>query len=86
MGQKLTQRTVLATTPDNLDLMHVVDVSDTTDSADGTSKKVTVGNLIPIDTDGTLAANSDTKIPSQKAVLTLVNNNSGDFLVSQIFS
>lgn len=46
MSQKLTQRTVLATTPDNADLMHVVDVSDTTDSAEGTSKQVTIANLL----------------------------------------
>lgn len=46
MGQKLTDRTELATTPDNADLMHVIDVSDTTDSAEGTSKKVTVANLL----------------------------------------
>jgi len=46
MGQPLTLRTELATTPDNADFMHVVDVSDTTDSAEGTSKKVTVANLL----------------------------------------
>jgi len=46
MGEPLTLRTELATTPDNADLMHVVDVSDTTDSAEGTSKKVTVANLL----------------------------------------
>lgn len=46
MGQPLTLRTELATTPDNADFMHVVDVSDTTDSTEGSSKKVTVGNLL----------------------------------------
>lgn len=46
MGQKLTARTALTSIASN-DLLHVVDVSDTTDSADGTSKKITQDNLIP---------------------------------------
>lgn len=109
MSEKLTQRTELSTAPDALDLFHVVDTSDTTDSAEGTSKKITYSNLIPdasttvkgkvelatdaetitgtdaaramtpsnltakIDTDGTLAGNLDTRIPSQKAVKTYVD-------------
>lgn len=44
--QKLTDRTELTSTATG-DLVHVVDVSDTTDSADGTSKKVQLSNLIP---------------------------------------
>lgn len=46
MGQKLTARTALTSIASG-DLLHVVDVSDTTDSADGTSKKITQDNLIP---------------------------------------
>jgi len=46
MGQKLTDRTALATTPDNADLLYIVDVDDTTDDATGTSKQITVANLL----------------------------------------
>lgn len=46
MGQKLTDRTALTSIASG-DLFHVVDVSDTTDSAEGTSKKITQDNLIP---------------------------------------
>ena len=46
MGQKLTDRTALTSIATG-DLFHVVDVSDTTDSAEGTSKKITQDNLIP---------------------------------------
>ena len=111
MGQPLTLRTELAETPASGDFLHVIDVSDTTDSPDGTSKKVqaqyltisdasttvkgkvelatdaetitgtdTVRAVTPanitakIDTDGTLAGNLDTRIPSQKAVKTYVDS------------
>ena len=114
MGQPLTLRTELAETPASGDFLHVIDVSDTTDSPDGTSKKVqaqyltisdasttvkgkvelatdaetitgtdTVRAVTPanitakIDTDGTLAGNLDTRIPSQKAVKTYVDDNGG---------
>ena len=43
--QRLTDRSALAETPADGDLIHVVDVSDTTDSADGTSKKVAYSNV-----------------------------------------
>ena len=46
MGQKLTDRTALTSIATG-DLFHVVDISDTTDSAEGTSKKITQDNLIP---------------------------------------
>ncbi|NCX94332.1 MAG: hypothetical protein EBX40_06630 [Gammaproteobacteria bacterium] len=46
MGQKLTDRTELTSIASG-DIIHVVDVSDTTDSAGGTSKKITQDNLIP---------------------------------------
>lgn len=42
----LTTRTELATTPADSDILHIVDVSDTTDNAAGTSKKIQVSNLI----------------------------------------
>lgn len=124
---KLTDKSALIT-PANDDLLYIVDVSDTTDSAQGTSKKIEFQNLVPvisypsllskpslgslapldylaydslvskpslgslapldfltysaivstpslipasfIDTDGTLSANSDTKIATQKATKT----------------
>ena len=50
MGQKLTDRTTLTSIAPG-DLLHVVDVSDTTDSAQGTSKKITQDNLIPDSSD-----------------------------------
>lgn len=42
----LTDRTELSEAPNNSDLVHVVDVSDTTDNAAGTSKKLTISNLL----------------------------------------
>lgn len=47
MGQRLDQRTALSTQPADGDLLHVIDVSDTTDNANGSSKKITYANLIP---------------------------------------
>lgn len=44
-GQKLTQRT-LATSAADADLLHIVDVSDSTDSLEGTSKKITKDNFL----------------------------------------
>lgn len=124
---KLTDKSALIT-PANDDLLYIVDVSDTTDSAQGTSKKIEFQNLVPVisypsllskpslgslapldylaydslvskpslgslapldfltysaivstpsliptsylDTDGTLAANSDSKLATQKATKT----------------
>lgn len=43
---RLTDRTELATTPASNDLIHIVDVSDTTDNASGTSKKIQYSNLV----------------------------------------
>ena len=43
---KLTAKTELAETPAIGDLFYVVDVSDTTEDAAGTSKKVTLANLV----------------------------------------
>lgn len=45
-NQRLTDRTELNETPNASDLVHVVDISDTTDNASGTSKKVTRANLV----------------------------------------
>ena len=39
-GQRLTDKTALTTTPGTGDLLMIVDVNDTTGSADGTSKKI----------------------------------------------
>lgn len=120
LSQKLTDRTELAEAPASGDFLHVVDVSDTTDSAEGTSKKVqaqyltiadasttvkgkvelatdaetitgtdTVRAITPsnltgkMDTDGTLAGNLDTRIPSQKAVKTYVDANAGSDIAPQ---
>ena len=41
----LTSRDPLAEAPNDADIIHIVDVSDTTDNAGGTSKKLTIGNL-----------------------------------------
>ena len=43
---KLTDRTELTVAPSDSDLVHIVDVSDATDDPLGTSKKVTIANLI----------------------------------------
>lgn len=45
MGTKVTDLTELATAPASDDVLHIVDVSDTTGGADGTSKKIQVSNL-----------------------------------------
>jgi len=43
--QRLTDKTALGTTPADDDLLMIVDVSDTSGSPEGTSKKITVANL-----------------------------------------
>lgn len=45
MANKKVSSLTELTTPANGDLLHIVDVSDTTDGSAGTSKKVQVGNL-----------------------------------------
>lgn len=71
MSQKLTDRTALAETPASGDLVHIVDVSDTTDSASGTSKKITTANLLggtqPLDADLTTLASSFTSASAASA-------------------
>lgn len=46
MGQKLTDRTELSVAPASDDFLHVVDVSDITDDALGTSKKIKYSNFV----------------------------------------
>jgi hypothetical protein len=43
---KLTELIALNETPNNADIAYVVDVSDTTDSPSGTSKKITISNML----------------------------------------
>ena len=45
MATKVTDLTELATTADNGDFLHIIDTSDTTGGAAGTSKKVLISNL-----------------------------------------
>ena len=45
MSERLTQQTELDESPADGDLVHVVDISDTTDNAAGSSRKMTVLNL-----------------------------------------
>lgn len=72
----LTTRTALAETPASGDLLHIVDVSDTTDNAAGTSKKITRANLV-----GGLAssgANSDiTSLTGLTTPLTVAQGGTG---------
>jgi hypothetical protein len=46
MAQKLTDKGSLGTTPESGDLFHIVDVSDTTSSPQGTSKKIAYSTLL----------------------------------------
>lgn len=46
-GIKITDLTPLATAASD-DLFYIVDVSDTTESPQGTSKQIAVGNLLPV--------------------------------------
>ena len=46
MAERLTDRTALTTKPADGDIVYLVDISDTTDNAAGTSKQETVQNLL----------------------------------------
>lgn len=46
MSEILTDRDALAAAPANGDFIHIVDISDTTDNAAGSSKKITVQNFL----------------------------------------
>ena len=56
-GQRLTDKTALTTTPGTGDLLMIVDVNDTTGSADGTSKKI--DNKFFIQTDKITISNAE---------------------------
>ena len=72
MGKKTTD---LATgIPAVNDWVEYIDRDDTTMAPSGTNKKALFSDISAIDTDGTLAANSDTKIASQKATRTYIAN------------
>jgi hypothetical protein len=45
MATKITDLTELAVAPDGTDVLHIIDVGDTTGGAAGTSKKIQVSNL-----------------------------------------
>jgi len=45
MSTKVTDLTELAATPDSTDVLHIVDVGDTSGGSAGTSKKIKVSNL-----------------------------------------
>lgn len=72
-NSKLSALTALAEAPADGDLVYLVDVSDTTDDAAGTSKKITASNLKSGLVAGTLVTTvgetgSDTNVPSEQAV------------------
>lgn len=46
MAERLTDKTALSTPPADGDLFHVVDISDTTGNAAGTSKKITIETIL----------------------------------------
>lgn len=46
MAKKLTELTEISVAPSGLDWLYLVDVSDLTDGADGTSKKISVANFL----------------------------------------
>ena len=46
MATKITDLVPLGTAPTNTDVLHIIDVSDTSGTASGTSKKITVSNLL----------------------------------------
>lgn len=70
---KLTDKTELATAPDSGDLVHIVDVSDTTSDPSGTSKKIEYSNLLSVvddltstDADKPLSANQGKTLNDDK--------------------
>jgi len=77
--QRLPERGELAEVPADDDLIHVCDISDTTDHATGTSKKWKIVHYLKTlfeavsNKKTTLADDSDTYYPSQKAVKTAVD-------------
>jgi hypothetical protein len=45
MGTKITDLTALATAPDTLDVIAIVDVDDPAHASSGTTKKITIADL-----------------------------------------
>ena len=78
-NQKLTDRNLMNEQLHDDDVIHIVDVSDTTDSPEGTSKKWKILTWLKTlfedksNKKTTLSDNSDTYYPSQKAVKTAVD-------------
>ncbi len=70
MGTKITNLTALATAPDTLDVVAIVDVSDPTQAPSGTTKKITIADL------GFLASGDN---------ISLLNNDSG-FITASDYS
>jgi len=70
MGTKITDLTALATAPDRLDVIAIVDVDDPAHAASGTTKKITIADL------GFLASGDN---------ISLLNNDSG-FITSSDYS
>ena len=78
-NQKLTDRNLMNEQLHDDDVIHIVDVSDTTDSPEGTSKKWKILTWLKTlfedksNKKTTLSENSDTYYPTQKAVKTAVD-------------
>lgn len=87
MAERLTDRTELTTPAVGTDLIYVVDVSDTTDNATGTSKKQTVATFLAGKTFGKNVINPGT--PATTLIFNMSNSANhpvtqaltGDFVV-----
>lgn len=76
--QRLTDQSELNETPADDDVLHIVDVSDTTDDDDGSSKKIKVSNLL-----GSAGVQTETPtgdVDSSNTTFTV--NNTPKFVVS----
>jgi len=71
MSTKVTDLTELAATPDSTDVLHIVDVGDTSGGAAGTSKKIQVSNLLA-------SAGSVDSVNGQTGVVVLEMNDIDD--------
>lgn len=76
MGYKITELQALATTPSLSDLFPIVDVSDTTQSENGSTKKITVGNVAALVGTGDTGIQGDTGVQGD----TGIQGDTGDFL------
>lgn len=97
MSTKVTDLTALATTPEDSDELHIVDVSDTTGTAAGTSKRIDVSVLMgkaPVQSvngdTGTVVLNvgdlDDVTTSSVALRDILIADSSGNFQNSQLFN